>query len=446
MSIIEEKINKSTGLLKISVKITDYKDKVAESIKGYRKKVSLPGFRSGMVPVSLIKKKYGLSIKIDEINKLLSEKVNKYLKENNPSIMGYPLPKKTDIDWGKEDDYVFEYELGYTPEFKITLPKKDEVISYSIKPDDKQVKDAVENLRKQHGENTFPNDIKINDILYINLNEIQRDGESKKLLSHSSSLLVDDLLVSGLKNKLLKLKKDDELKVNIKEVFTNQSELSSFLNIKKEEIEKINDEFVFKIDSIKRVSPAKLNEDFFKKSFPEEKIKNQKEFNESIEKKFSEMYEKQSENKYFNDVVDLVIDSSKIDLPDDFLKRWIVANSEGKKNIDEVEKEYTHYQKSFCWELIKDKVINEQKIDLNEETIFSKAKEIFKLQLLQYGMKKDDIELESMTKNLMQNQDEKRKIVEQIITEEMIKYFKENIKAKNKEISIDEFSKLVSQN
>ena len=446
MSIIEEKINKSTGLLKISVKIKDYKDKVAESIKGYRKKVSLPGFRSGMVPVSLIKKKYGLSIKIDEINKLLSEKVNKYLKENNPSIMGYPLPKKTDIDWGKEDDYVFEYELGYTPEFKITLPKKDEVISYSIKPDDKQVKDAVENLRKQHGENTFPNDIKINDILYININEIQRDGESKKLLSHSSSLLVDDLLVSGLKNKLLKLKKDDELKVNIKEVFTNQSELSSFLNIKKEEIEKINDEFVFKIDSIKRVSPAKLNEDFFKKSFPEEKIKNQKEFNESIEKKFSEMYEKQSENKYFNDVVDLVIDSSKIDLPDDFLKRWIVANSEGKKNIDEVEKEYTHYQKSFCWELIKDKVINEQKIDLNEETIFSKAKEIFKLQLLQYGMKKDDIELESMTKNLMQNQDEKRKIVEQIITEEMIKYFKENIKAKNKEISIDEFSKLVSQN
>lgn len=446
MSIIEEKINKSTGLLKISVKIKDYKDKVAESIKGYRKKVSLPGFRSGMVPVSLIKKKYGLSIKIDEINKLLSEKVNKYLKENNPSIMGYPLPKKTDIDWGKEDDYVFEYELGYTPEFKITLPKKDEVISYSIKPDDKQVKDAVENLRKQHGENTFPNDIKINDILYINMNETQRDGESKKLLSHSSSLLVDDLLVSGLKNKLLKLKKDDELKVNIKEVFTNQSELSSFLNIKKEEIEKINDEFVFKIDSIKRVSPAKLNEDFFKKSFPEEKIKNQKEFNESIEKKFSEMYEKQSENKYFNDVVDLVIDSSKIDLPDDFLKRWIVANSEGKKNIDEVEKEYTLYQKSFCWELIKDKVINEQKIDLNEETIFSKAKEIFKLQLLQYGMKKDDIELESMTKNLMQNQDEKRKIVEQIITEEMIKYFKENIKAKNKEISIDEFSKLVSQN
>ena len=446
MSIIEEKINKNTGILKVSVKIKDYKDKVAESIKGYRKKVSLPGFRSGMVPVSLIKKKYGLSIKIDEINKLLSEKVNKFLKENNPSIMGYPLPKKADIDWAKEDDYIFEYELGYRPEFNITLPKKDKVLYYSIKPDDKQVKDAVDNLRKQHGENTFPNDVKINDILYIKLDEIQRKGESKKLVSHSSSLLVDDLLVSGLKTKLLKSKKDDTLMVNIKEVFKNETELSSLLNIKKEEIEHLNNEFSLKIDSIKRVSPAKLNEDFFKKSFPEETIKTKKEFNLAIEKKFSEMYEKQSENKYFNDVVDFVIDSSKIDLPNDFLKRWIVANSDGKKKNEDVEKEYNLYQKSFCWELIKDKIILEQNIDLTEETVFSKAKEIFKLQLLQYGMKKEDVELENMTKNLIQNQEERRRIEEQIVTDEMIKYFKKNIKAKNKEVSIDEFSKLVTKN
>ena len=150
----------------------------------------------------------------------------------------------------KEDDYVFEYELGYRPEFKITLPKKDKVLYYSIKPDDKQVKDAVDNLRKQHGENTFPNDVKINDILYIKLDEIQRNG-GKKLVSHSSSLLVDDLLVNSLKTKLLKSKKDDTLMVNIKEVFKNVTELSSLLNIKKEEIEHLNNEFSLKMIPLK---------------------------------------------------------------------------------------------------------------------------------------------------------------------------------------------------
>ena len=458
MSITEDKLNKSSGLLKVSINISDYQDKVEASIKGYRKKVTLPGFRAGMVPVSLIKKKYGLSIKIEEINKLLSEKVNSFLKDNNPSIMGYPLPKKKDIDWDKDVDYTFEYELGYKPDFKITFPKKDEVTLYSINPEKKQIDDAIENLRKQHGENTFPSDIKDNDILYIHLNELQKKGDEKKLISHSTSLLVDNfkdklysyielldnLLVDSLKKKLIQLKKDDELEIDIKKVFKNETELSSLLNIKKEELALINNNFLCKIESIKRVSPAKLSTEFFKKCFPDDTIKTSKEFREMIVVKFKEMYEKQSENKYFNDVIDSIISNTKIDLPDDFLKKWIVVNSDGKKNIEDVNKEYNLYQKSFCWELIKDKIVDEQKIDLSEESVFNKAKDMFRIQLLQYGMNKEGDELEKMTENLLQNKDEKRKIIEQIISEAMILFFKNKIKVKIKEISLDDFSKLVS--
>ena len=445
MSITEEKVNKSSGLLKVSISVSDYKDKVDASIKGYRKKVTLPGFRVGMVPTSLIKKKYGLSVKVEEINKLLSEKVNSFLKDNNPSIMGYPLPKKTDIDWSQDCDYVFEYELGYKPDFKIVLPKKDEVLLYSIAPEKKQIDDAVENLRKQHGENTFPNDIKENDIIYIKLNEIKnKEGVEKKLLSHTTSLLIDNLLEKGLRKKLLSSKKEDELTINIKNVFSNEADLASLLNIKKEQIDSINNNFLCKIESIKRVSLSKLDEAFFKKCFPDDKIKTQKEFRETIINKFKKMYEQQSDNKYFNDVVDSIINASKIDLPDDFLKRWIVSNSEGKKTIKDLDKEYNLYQKSFCWELVKDKIITEEKIDLSEESIFNKAKDMFRLQLLQYGMKKEGKELEDMTKNLLQNKEEKRKIVEQIISEEMILFFKNKIKSKIKEISLDDFSKLVS--
>lgn len=444
MSIIEEKLNKNSGLLKVSISLSDYKDKVEASIKGYRKKVTLPGFRSGMVPASLIKKKYGLSIKIEEINKLLSEKVNSFLKDNNPSIMGYPLPKKSDIDWNKDGDYIFEYELGYKPDFKITFPKKDEVILYSISPEKKQIDDAVENLRKQHGENTFPNNIEENDIIYIKLNEIANKGVDKKPLSHSTSLLVDNLLEKSFKKRLLDSKKEDELNIDIKKVFKNETELSSLLNIKKEELALISNNFVCKIESIKRVSPSKLTVEFFKKCFPDDTIKTKKEFRENIVNKFQKMYGQQSDNKYFNDVIDNIINSSKIDLPDDFLKRWIVSNSEGKKSIKDLDKEYNLYKKSFCWELVKDKIITEQKIDLSEESVFKKAKEMFRIQLLQYGMNKEGDELEKMTKNLLENKDEKRKIIEQIISEEMILFFKNKIKAKIKEISLDDFSKLAS--
>ena len=444
MNVTQEKVNKSSGILKVPISLKDYKDKVDESIKGYRKKVNLPGFRAGMVPVSLIKKKYGLSIKIEEINKLLSEKVNQFLKDENPSIMGYPLPKKTDLDWEKDDDYIFEYELGYRPEFKISFPKKDEIIYYSIKASKKQIDETIEDLRKQHGQPSFPEDIQENDMLYVQLDEIEEKGIEKKLNSNNSSILIDKLLNESFKKKLLKCKKGDSLKIAIKKVFSNETELTSLLGVKKEDLISLNENFSCKIESIKRVSPSDLNEDFFKKCFPDDKVKTYKEFRQLLINKFENIYEKQSENKFFKDVLDYVIEKTKIDLPDDFLKRWIVTNSEGKKALSDIENEYDLYKKSFSWELVKDKIILDQKIELSEEVIFSRAKDIFNLQLQQYGMSKNDKELDDLTNNLLQNKDERRKMIEQIISEEMIIFFKNTIKTKDQDVTLDEFTKLVS--
>ena len=192
------------------------------------------------------------------------------------------------------------------------------------------------------------------------------------------------------------------------------------------------------------IKVSRTNENFFKKCFPDDKVKTQKEFRQLLINKFENIYEKQSENKFFKDVLDYIIEKTKIDLPDDFLKRWIVANSEGKNSLSDIEKEYDLYKKSFSWELVKDKIILDQKIDLSEEIIFSRAKKIFNLQLQQYGMSKNDKELDDLTNNLLQNKDERRKMIEQIISEEMIIFFKNTIKTKDQDVTLDEFTKLVS--
>ena len=444
MDIIQEKINKQTGLLKVPINSKDYQKKVEESIKDYRKKVTMPGFRSGMVPVSIVKKKYGLSIKIEEINKLLSEKVNHFLKNENPSIIGYPLPKKTDVNWDEDKDYVFEYELGYKPDFNIQFPKKNEITYYSIKIEKKKIDQTIEDLRRQHGDPVFPEEIKENDILYVQLNEMEEKGLEKKLISHSSSILVDKILDKDLKKQILKSRKGDVLQIAIKKVFSNETELASLLGVQKEELSSLNPNFSCKIDSIKRVSLAVLNEDFFKKCFPDKLIDSEKKFREMLIEKFETIYQREPENKFFKDVVDYIIDKSIIDLPDEFLKRWIVTNSDGKKTLQDIESEYTLYKKSFCWELVKGKIILEQNINLSEEVLFNGAKKIFRLQLEQYGMRKNEKELDDLTKNLLQNQEEKRKITDQIISEEMIIFFKNNIKTKLQDVTLDEFTKLVS--
>ena len=444
MKISEEKIDDLNGTLKVHIKANEYESQVVDAIKGYRKKINMPGFRSGNVPISLIKKKYGLSIKVEEVNKLISKEITAYLEENKLPIFGYPIPKESNLDWSKDEDYIFEYDLGYKPKFKITYPKGKDVKYFTIKVDKKQLNDNVNDLRMRFGNNVFPDKIKQEDVLYVKVDELNEEDkvDKKKLISHSSSLLVSKIDDDIFKKEILKSKKGDVLNFDPKKAFTNEVDLASFLGVKKEDLAQLNTNFSCKIDSIKRIEPCDINEDFFKKAFPDKKIKSEKEMRKELSVNFEKMYESHSDNRFFKDSIDFIIEKSKIKLPDTFLKKLLNSNVEKKMKQAELDLQYESYKKSFHWELVKEKIMNEGKIEITDELIFQESKSLLALQFQQYGMMKNNDELDKFATNLLQNKEEKQRIIDQIINKKVIDFLKKKIKIEKKDISLDDFTKL----
>ncbi len=445
MKISEEKKDDLYGTLKVHIKASEYESQVSDAIKGYRKKINMPGFRSGNVPISLIKKKYGLSIKVEEINKIISKEITDYLQNNKLPIFGYPIPKESSIDWSKDEDYVFEYDLGYKPKFKLTFPKPKDVKYYKIKVDKKQLDDNVNDLRMRFGNNVFPNKVEQEeDILYVKLDELKEENkdEKEKLISHSSSLIVSKIEDKSFKKKVLNSKKGDVLNFDPKKAFTNEVDLASFLGIEKADLDQINTNFSCKIDSIKRIEACDINEDFFKKAFPSKEIKSEKEMRKELSKNFENMYESHSDNRFFKDSIDFIIEKSKIKLPDSFLKKWLNSNVEKKMEKTKLDQQYESYKKSFHWELVKEKIMDEEKIEITEDLILQESKSLLASQFQQYGMMKNNDELDQFAKNLLQNKEEKQRIIDQIINKKVIDFLKKKIKIEKKEISLDDFTKL----
>jgi len=444
MKISEEKKDDLYGTLKVHIKANEYASQVGDAIKGYRKKINMPGFRSGNVPISLIQKKYGLSIKVEEINKIISKEITDYLQTNKLPIFGYPIPKESSVDWSKDEDYIFEYDLGYKPNFKLTFPKPKDVKYYTIKVDKKQLDDNVNDLRMRFGNNVFPDKVEEEDVLYVKLDELKEEkkDEKKKLISHSSSLLVSKIEDKVFKKKILNSKKGDVLNFSPKKAFTNEVDLASFLGVDKSFLDEVNTNFSCKIDSIKRVEPCDINEDFFKKAFPDKKIKSEKEMRKELSKNFENMYDSHSDNKFFKDSIDFIIEKSKIKLPDIFLKKWLNSNVEKKMEQVDLDQQYDSYKKSFHWELVKEKIMDEEKIQITEDLIFQESKSLLALQFQQYGMMKNNDELDQFANNLLQNKEEKQRIIDQIINKKVIDFLKKKIKIEKKEISLDDFTKL----
>ncbi len=444
MKILEEKKDDLYGTLKVHIKVNEYESQVTDAIKGYRKKVNMPGFRSGNVPISLIKKKYGLSIKVEEINKIISQEISGYLQKNKLPIFGYPIPKESNIDWSKDEDYVFEYDLGYKPKFKIAFPKEKRVKYYTIKIDKKQLDDNIYDLRMRFGNNVFPDDVKAEDVLYVKIEELKdkSQGDNKKLISHSSSLLVSKIEDKSFKNKILDSKKGDVLDFFPKKAFKNETDLASFLGLDKSNLDDINEKFSCKIESIKRIEACDINKDFFKKAFPDKTIVSEKGMRDELSKNFQQMYSSHSDNRFFKDSIDYIIENSKIKLPDSFLKKWLNSNVEKKMEQVELDKQYESYKKSFHWELVKEKIMHEEKIEISEDLIFQESKMLLGAQFQQYGMMKKDNELDEFAKNLLKNKEEKQRIIDQIINKKVIEFLKKKIKFEKKEISLDDFTKL----
>jgi trigger factor len=445
MNITQERIDDLNAKLKVEVSADDYQAKVEEVIVNYRKTASIPGFRKGKVPMGQVKKMIGKSVLVDEVNKLLQEAIYKHITENKVEVLGNPLPLTSEVDWDNSTDFTFEYEMGLAPEFKVTLDKKGKFDFLKIVADKKMVDHYVTDMAKRYGKMTQPEKAENTDLMMGEFTQLDAEGNAfDGGINHTASVALDIIQDKKAQKALVGLAEGDVVKVRVNKDFSNDAH--HMLNIKKEELEVLDADFDFKVNKISRMTPADLNQELFDKVFGKDTVKNEKEFRAKIKEEVEKSFVSESDNKLKNDVILYLIKKTKLNLPDTFLKKWLVATNEQGLTEDQVETEYEQYSQSLKWQLIENKVIKENDLEVKNEDVIAHAKELIISNFAQYGQAApDDKKLEEIAVQVLGNEEERKKIYNQLYDEKTMTLYKDNFTLKEKEVTYDEFVKLASE-
>ncbi|QLG44495.1 trigger factor [Costertonia aggregata] len=438
MNITKEQIDDLNAVVKVAITKDDYQEKVDTILKDYKKQANIPGFRKGHVPMGLIKKQYGKSVLVDEVNKLLQDNLNKYLTEEKLDVLGNPLPKQQDnFDWDKEN-FDFEFELGLAPDFDVNLKSKKAITHYKIIADKKMVDEQVERLQKQYGKLVNKQEVgKKDEVTGTFKNEAEEIDQKTTLeLSKIKSKKALDSLVGK--------KPGDTVSLKTKGLFKEDYLLPSALGIDKEKAEKLNIEVDFTIEEVNEREPAPLDQELFDKLFGKDNVKSEKELKERIKEDSEKQFEQQSDQKLLNDVTENFIDTVKFDLPSEFLRKWIQMTGEKPLTEEEAKAEYEKSEKGLRYQLIEGKIIQENNLQVQFDELKEFAKGFIKSQMAQYGqLNPAEEELDNIAARVMGNQDEVKRLSEQLMSQKLLNLYKEKANLKTKEVTYENFVKEV---
>tara|TARA_S200000501_G_scaffold15603_1_gene13934 strand:- start:6733 stop:8055 length:1323 start_codon:yes stop_codon:yes gene_type:complete len=435
MKISSIKKNKLCGIITIAIEKDDYEQKVTSVLKKYSKTASIPGFRKGFVPLSLIKKQYGSAVKVDEINKLVDSSLKKFINDEKFDLLGGPLPSENNnLDWTSES-ISFDFEIGYSPEFKLNFKPKKPIIQYDIIPDKKNINDQIKNIQDRYGKLINKSKIKekyeITGSFFLDDNAI-----------NESTVFTTDILKPSFRKKVLGLTVGKEIKEQASKIFKDSSDISSKLKIESTDKEKLKKVIKVRIDEINEREPAELNQDLFNKIFGKDIVKNVSEMKNKLSEDFIKQFKTQTDQKLMNDTIEFLVSSTKIVLPKDFLTRWIQLNSDKKITTDEAKAEYEKSEKGMKYQLIESKIIVENNLQVNFEDLKKYTSDLIKIQMQQYGQSiADEKDIEKTVARVMSNKEEVKKLTEKLSGERILNFFKENISYKPKKLTYDQFIK-----
>lgn len=447
MKITQEQTGELTATINLTLEPSDYAEKVKSVLKDYQKKANLPGFRPGKVPFGMVKKMYGKAVMVDEVNKLVSESLNHYIQEEKIKILGNPLPnleKTKTIDFDTEGDYNFFFDIGISPEINIELDENIKVDYFDIQADDKTVKKFIKDIQMRQGQ---PQPVELSeeeDILRGEITDVQSEEGSEP---KTTTIAVNFLKKKSEKSKFIGVKVGDVITFNPLKATENETEASHMLGVGKDEKDLLDRDYNFKVTEVSRVKPSELNEEFFNQVFPGSELKTKEDFEKKVEEEAIKDFAKESDKKFMNDFIDKIVNDAKLSLPDEFLKKWMLESNEGKITQDEIDKEYDNYAKAMKWQLIENKIINDQEIKVEEKDVRDYVKQYF---LGRVSMPGDDPEadkrIEAVVDSVLQNQEEVQRIYETLLHDKVKDKVKGKIKLKNKKITYDDFVKLVNKN
>lgn len=436
MNITKEQIDDLNAVVKVAISKEDYQDKVEKILKDYRKQANIPGFRKGQVPMGLIKKQYGKAVLVDEVNKLLQDNLNKYLTEEKLDVLGNPLPKQQDnFDWDGDNLY-FEFELGLAPSFDVQLKTKKAVTQYKIVADKKMIDEQVERIQKQYGKLVSKTEVgKKDEVTGFFANE-------EEDIDHKTTIEMGSIKAKKAQDALLGKKVGDVVTLSTKGLFKEDYLLSSALGIARDKADNLNIEVSFTIEEINEREPATLDQELFDKLFGKDNVKSEKELKERIKEDSEKQFEQQSDQKLLNDITEKLIDDTKFELPADFLKKWIQVSGETMLSDDEAKEEFEKSEKGLRYQLIEGKIIKDNELQVQFDELKEFAKGFIKSQMAQYGhMDPKEEELEGIAARVLGNQDEVKRLSEQLMSQKLLDLYKEKANLKVKEVSYDDFIK-----
>jgi len=443
MNITQENIDELNAVLKVKVVAEDYLPKVEGALKNYQKKAAIPGFRPGKVPTGVIKKMYGKSVMVDEINKLLSDSLYKYINDNKIEILGNPLPKaddKTVIDWDNQKEFEFMYEMGLAPKFEVELSSKDKFTYQTVKIDDELVNKYVSDIAKRYGKVEQVEVASEGDLLNGDFVELDANGEILPGGVFKTSSVFLDRVKDEAKKAFIGLKVGDKTVVDAQSLTANAADLAAMLGIEKAAAETFNAKVQFTVKGISRLAASEINQELFDKIYGPGTINSEEEFRAKIREELKGMFVNDSERKFYNDVVDHLMNKVNFNLPSEFLKRWIVAVNEKPVTPEQVEAEFDGYAKGLKWQLIENRIIKDNNINVTNEEVMDHTKQLI---LAQFGkmqqMPMSDEDLENTAKRVLGNEEEAKKIYEQVYGQKVMTLFKSKFTLENKEVAYEEF-------
>jgi len=434
MNITRENIDALNAVVKIDIAKEDYSAKVEKVLTDYRKNANIPGFRKGHVPMGMVKKQYGKAVIAEEVNKLLQEKLNTYLTEEKLDILGNPLPRvQNDINWD-EDQFSFEFELGLTPKFDVALKSKKAITKYDIVADDKMINDQVERIQKQYGKLISQNEIEANSEITGTFSNEEEGIENKFTFSLD--------LIKGKTNekKFIGAKAGDQLNLKTKNLFKEENTLVNALKIEQDKANGLDIPVIVEINEVNTRELADLDQELFDKLFGKDAVKSVSEMKAKIKEDAEKQFVQQSDQKFLNDVTEYLVENTKFDLPTEFLTKWMQTAGEKELTTEEAKEEFEKSEKSLRYQLIEGKLMQDNDLKVDLEDVKNHAKDMIKAQMAQFGQTNpSEKELDDISARVLSNQDEVRKISEQIVSQKLLALYKEKANVKSKQLSYEDF-------
>jgi trigger factor len=447
MNITKENLNDLNAVVSIKLVPEDYQEKVENVLKDYRKKARIDGFRPGMVPIGLIKRMYYKPILVDEINKLVSESLMNYISNEKLRILGEPLPhtgKENSIDFDKDTEFEFSFDLGLVPDFNLNITNKDKIVFNIIKIEDKVVEEYIESVAKRFGDFKPVKKAKGEELIKGSLKQVDESGNivengfSADEASFSLELIKDE----EIKKIFVGSKPGGKIIFDLRKAYPNDSELVTLLKIDKAKAAEVTGPFQVDIKEILQFEIHPVNQDLFNKTFGEDVVKSEEEFNEKIREEIKANYERESNYRFALDSKKYLIKKAALTLPVDFLKRWMVETNE-KMTAEQIDKDFGEFEEEFQWQLIKDQLIRENEISVSEEELFEYAALLARNQFYQYGLYNiPDEHIEKYAHEQLARKDDARRLRDQKYEDKIILFMKETVKLDNKEITAEKFKKL----